>query len=146
MPNGFQGPKEEWDRMEAPLLKLDDAIRRFADDIGATVERNYHGVPGRSIDWEDSISRSIQIYIEDEAELTYDLWISASQDRKQSRYWKHEFLFRDRKLDEFSDCLEDYLKKGFELVSAWRESDLQYAVDLSTGSNRHGGNSGHSST
>jgi hypothetical protein len=34
MPNGFDGTDEEWERMEAPLVAVDDVLAEFADARG----------------------------------------------------------------------------------------------------------------
>jgi len=31
MPNGFQGPVEDWDRMESPLRSVDARLTNFAN-------------------------------------------------------------------------------------------------------------------
>jgi len=84
MPNGFMGSRDEWDRLEAPLVALDRAFDEFAARHGCTLERNYHAWPCRIFRWQrdDGVKRSVAIALESEAASTFAVsgqaWVDAS--------------------------------------------------------------------
>jgi hypothetical protein len=43
MPNGFYGPVEQWERMEAPLQEIDSQLQTFANTRSMNIERNLTG-------------------------------------------------------------------------------------------------------
>ena len=132
MPNGFDGPDEEWERLESPLRALDPALDAFAREHALHVGRNYHNWPERSLTWNHGLSRVIQIYLADAEKLTWNLWLCASQDRKGSRYWKKTFLRQNVPLAEIASSLEALLAEAWNVTNAWRESDLAFATKLAT--------------
>ena len=46
---GWYGTKEQWNRLAAPLVEIDPAISRFANDMRLSVSKNLKYCPGRSI-------------------------------------------------------------------------------------------------
>ena len=59
MPNGFQGSKEKWDKLEAPLVKLDKKLKDFANEYNIKIEKNYHSEPNRILSWGKKIKGQI---------------------------------------------------------------------------------------
>ena len=82
---GYWESQAAWRRVEAPLIEVDDVINRFASVHGLLVTRNVKEWPERSMRWGIGIERLIQLYLEDEAALTFNLWLCASQDRGSER-------------------------------------------------------------
>ena len=41
MPNGFHGPKEEWQKMEASYVRIDPILVAFAQRHGIELLKNY---------------------------------------------------------------------------------------------------------
>jgi hypothetical protein len=125
MPNGFQGSTHDWDRMEAPLLKIDPMLASFANLHHLTKSANYHKWPERSLVWSsDGVRKLIQIYLEDEKSLTLNLWISASEDRGSERFWKQQFLRKAVPLQELERDLSQLLSNAKETLDAWSGRDL----------------------
>jgi len=130
MPNGFHGKKEEWDRMEAPLLEIDGVLADFAEKHGCQYSRNFHNNPERSISWGKKIEKLIQIYLDDEDKLTFNLWIAATQDRWGKRYWKKEFLRKGVPISDIKQNLPALLHRSYEILESWKNKDLELAVKL----------------
>jgi hypothetical protein len=128
MPNGFHGPKDAWERMEAPLRAVDDRLQIFAERNGFTVRRNYHNTPERSLCWaEGGVEKVIQLVLADENALTFNMWICAFQDREGQRYWRHQFLRESVAVDGIDSRLESLLEEGRLALSGWQKDDLERA-------------------
>ena len=65
MPNGFQDSELEWQRIEAPLLRVDPILDAFASAHGLGISKNYHNHPERSLTWGTDLRRLIQLYLAD---------------------------------------------------------------------------------
>lgn len=131
MPNGFQGSKEEWERIQSFLLEIDELLLDFAKVNGMELSKNYHNWPERSITWGEDIRRLIQIYLDDEKIMTFNFWICASQDRGQKRYWKNTFLKKGVHFFEIKDNLLHLLEEGHRILESWFEKDLEFATKIS---------------
>src|SRR6202035_2837967 len=131
MPNGFQGPDTEWHLIEAPLVQADQVLQKFAALHRLSLSRNYHGHPERSLRWSNEVQRLIQLYLADSDRMTLNLWLCASQDRGGTRYWRREFLVKDKRLEEFSEGLPSLLGEAYATVDSWAADSLESAADLS---------------
>jgi hypothetical protein len=129
MPNGFHGTQEEWERIEAPLRALDHRLEEFAHAQGMRLARSERNWPSRSLHWGDDVQRMIQIYLENADELTWNLWVCASQDRDSRRYWKHSFVRRAVPLAEIDSNLPELLPASKRTVDAWEPQDLEPATE-----------------
>src|ERR1700722_9853481 len=98
---GWYGTKEEWNRIEAPLLEIDPIVSDFAEKFGLTVRKNNKDWPERSLVWGDGVHCLIQIYLVDQKLLTFNLWLCVSQDRENKRYWKQEFSIKEKTMNDF---------------------------------------------
>ena len=117
--------------MEAPLLKIDALLVSFAAQHGLTSRANYHNWPERSLAWSaGSIQKLIQIYLEDERGLTFNLWISASEDRGPERFWKQQFLKKAVPMEEMEKGLPELLSSAKMVLDTWSSSDLEFATTL----------------
>jgi hypothetical protein len=125
MPNGFQGSAKEWERLEAPLRSLDDALTDYAKLHGLALSRNYHNWPERSLRWGTAIKRLIQIFLADEKRLTFNLWLCASEDRGSERYWKQRLLREAVPIEEIDGDLNLLLDSGRIEVDGWSSNELQ---------------------
>lgn len=79
MANGFQGSPQEWERITKPLEILDDKLYEFVANKGLPLQLNNRSWPNREIRWLYQIERLIEIYLEDDKEMTWTLWIFAYQ-------------------------------------------------------------------
>ncbi|MCJ7590893.1 MAG: hypothetical protein MUO51_06025 [Woeseiaceae bacterium] len=129
---GWYGTKEGWDRIEAPLLDADPILDDFALETGLTISKNYKDWPERSVVWGDDVRCIIQLYLVDEKDLTFNLWICASQDRERKRFWKTETPIREQRVGQFRDRLAEELREGHRKVVEWsgRAADLKFATNL----------------
>lgn len=127
MPNGFHGTKGEWKRLETPLLEITPSLEAFAGRHEMAATRNHHAWPERSLRWGTDPARLIQIYLEDEERLTWNLWLCASQDRGGRRFWKQAYLRRGVPMAELSPAIDGLLDEALRLVSSWRLEDLELA-------------------
>ena len=127
---GHWATDDEWRRVEAPLLEVDAEIGQFAKEFGLCVTKNLKDWPERSIAWGSAIRRLIQLYLVDEKLLTFNLWLCASQDRGDERYWKQERLINAKTVPEFKDSLPVLLREARMKVEAWSERDLEFVVHL----------------
>lgn len=130
---GWHGTPEQWDRLEAPLIRTDGLIQRFASDHSLALTKNLKDWPERSLRWGVNPSCLIQLYLENEERLTWNLWLCCSEDRDESRYWRNEFAFREQEIDDFIDDLPRLLKEGFVRVEGWKAAphQLEFATKLS---------------
>jgi len=129
---GWYGTKEKWKRLEGPLVEIDPVIDEFAQKIGVPVTKNFKDLPGRSIEWGGEIRCLIQIYLANEKELTWNIWICCSHDRDGSRYWKREFLIENKPIEDFSDRLPDLFAEGRARLINWSRhpENLEFATKL----------------
>ena len=129
---GWYGTKEEWERIEAPLLDVDPILDDFASEAGLTISKNYKDWPERSVVWGGDIRCIIQLYLVDEKDLTFNLWLCASQDRGHKRFWKRETPIKEQRVGQFRDRLAEELREGHKKVVEWSGSaaDLEFATNL----------------
>ena len=128
MPNGFHGPKDDWNRMEAPLFEIEEVLTQFAADKKLELSRNYHNTAERSLRWSShGVDRLIQIFLEDEQQLTFTFWICAFSDIQGKRYWKNKSLKKKVPFFEIKNEIHHLLKEGLDLVESWSKEDLVLA-------------------
>ncbi|NKB34954.1 MAG: hypothetical protein GKR91_17800 [Pseudomonadales bacterium] len=129
---GWYGTPEEWAQIEQPLIEVDPIIDGFVDQVGLSVRKNYKDNPERSIIWGDNVRCLIQLYLSDEAGLTFNLWFCASQDRGNKRYWKQEMAVRNKRIEDFREDLESLLNDGYKKLTQWSgdESVLELVTEL----------------
>ena len=129
-PNGHSGSKAAWSRIERPLIAVDAVIREFARRHGLSCSGNYHNWPERSLVWGDDVRRLIQIYLESEEQLTYRVWLCASQDRGLKRFWKQENLRVGLSPEQLKAELPALLDQAYGKVNAWQKSSLEFADEV----------------
>ena len=128
----FQGSKVELNKMKAPLLEIDEALKSFAKVHGMVVSKNYHDWPERSLEWSrNNIHRLIEIWLEDEKEMTFNFWICASLDKGGKRYWKNMYIRKNASFIDIRENLQELLKESIETLESWNETDLHFATALS---------------
>lgn len=133
MPNGFQGPRNVWEKMEAHFLRIDPLLERFAKAHSASIGKNYHNWPERSLIWSSGqLRKLIQIYLKDEDHETYCLWLCVSEDRDAKRFWKQQMLLDNVSWNEVHGNLEHHLEEGCKIVQAWSSADLEFGSDIYT--------------
>jgi len=125
VPNGFHGTAEEWERIEAPLKRLDDTLADYAKRHGLALSRNYHNWPERSLRWGAAIERFVQIYLANEKQLTFNLWLCAFEDRGSKRYWKQRVVKECVPIDEIEKNLEPLLDAARTEVDASSSDELE---------------------
>lgn len=130
MPNGFMGPKAEWERMEAPYIRIDPILEAIAQRHGLAVRKNYRDAD-RSLRFNDSLERAIWVNSSDlygESE-TYDVGVGAHQDRPE-RFTKSERIAHGVPIVELAAVLE----RAVSIVQSWSETDLvrAYPDDFGT--------------
>jgi hypothetical protein len=124
MANGFYGSKSEWERITVPLERLDPELERFARDKGLTLGRNTKNWPDREFRWEDSLRRFIQIYLADQEQLTWTVWICAYEDRASQRFLKKQTQLEAVPIEDLESQLSDLLESAWTTVTSWSASDL----------------------
>lgn len=124
MPNGFHGPKEEWQKMEAPYVRIDPILVAFAQRHGIELLKNYRDAD-RSLRFNDTLSRAIWVHATEKYGMngTYQVSIIAHQDRHE-RYIKAATVAEAVAMDD----LDRILEQAVSLVASWSESDLRPAV------------------
>ena len=124
MANGFYGSKSEWARITVPLERLDSELERFARAKALTLGKNTKNWPDREFRWEDTLRRLIQIYLADQEQLTWTMWICASEDRSSKRFWQKQTLIEAVSIEDLEAQLPDLLESAWEAVRRWAASDL----------------------
>ena len=135
MANGYwDGTDEEWRRLQQPLIELDPVIDSFAQAIDVPVTKNLKDWPGRAMQWGGDIRCLIQIYLADQTDLSWNIWLCCSNDRDGSRYWKREFLVEKKPVQDFRDRLPDLLAEGHARLIEWSRhpEKLEFATKLAS--------------
>jgi hypothetical protein len=123
---GFYGPKDEWEKLEAPIKKIDSQVDAFAKIYGLEQTRNHKSWPERSLMWKSNeMSHLIQIYMDGKETERYNLWLATSKDIGKDRYWKNVFLKKNASIDEIAEDLFENLEKAKKEIESWKESDLE---------------------
>jgi hypothetical protein len=133
MANGdWYGTREEWERIERPLLDVDPIIEAFAEECGLPVSRNHKGWPERSIVWGRDVRCLIQLYLADETLLTFNLWLCASEDRGNKRYWKQATPIKQMRIPDFKSELAAQLRQGRTTLLGWSKNKgaFEFAATL----------------
>lgn len=126
MPNGFDVSREEWEKMEAPLLEVDELLAQFAAERNMQVIKNYHNWPRRHLELvNDRIHRGIQILATDENKMTFHLGVVAWEDRNDRRYASHRWLKKFTPWHQIKDNLHQLLEEGVKTLESWSENDLK---------------------
>lgn len=122
MPNGFHSSLEEWQKMEAPYLRIDAILQDFAEARDLEIQKNYRGAD-RSLRWNNEISKAIWIGSMDEygESETYQISVIAYQDRGTERYTKAGIVKNNAAISEIVQTLE----KAYGIAESWSEGDLQ---------------------
>jgi hypothetical protein len=129
---GWYGSAEEWQRLEAPLLTIDPILEEFARINGLRFTKNVKDSPERSLRWGDDPSCLMQIYLESDAQPSWNFWLCCYQDRDGSRYWRRGFAVQGEAVDAFRDELASMLEESFNRVETWRANpdQLEFATTL----------------
>lgn len=123
---GWYGTPGEWRRLEQPLLDIDPVLEAFAREHCLAVTRNHKNHPERSIHWDNGIRCLMQLYLADEASLTFNFWLCASQDRGGERYWRQTTPRKGKRIEEFRDALPSLLRQGRTTLLQWCRHPEQF--------------------
>ncbi len=124
MANGFYGDSDAWDRISLPLLLIDPKLERFAKAKGLELKRNAKNWPDREFRWRDDLDRLIQIFLESEENLTWTMWITASEDRSGKQYSRSKTLAKAVRIEQLEKQLDELLDHGWDEVTSWVPGDL----------------------
>ena len=124
MANGFHGTNEEWNRIAILLESLDPVLEEFASSKEIPLGKNTKNWPDRELRWVDDLHRLIQIYLQNEKELTWTLWICAYQLGESEHIWQHETIIKDVSISELQIHLESLIEEAWDKVSNWTIDDL----------------------
>lgn len=129
---GWYGTSEEWQRLEGPLLTIDPVLEAFSVRHGIELLKNEKDSPGRSFRWGDNPGFLIGFSLQDEATLSWNLWLCCFEDRDDSRYWRNEYAIREEPVEAFGPQLDSLLEESFARVEAWgaNPEQLQFATKL----------------
>jgi len=129
---GWYETQAEWERLEAPLLRVDPLIADFAVERSVRLTKNNKDWPERSLKWGEQPSCLIQLYLAEQEALTWNLWLCCSEDREGERFWRKDFLVQERRMDEFAANLPALLAQGFARVNRWADApeQLEFATKL----------------
>ena len=124
MPNGFHGPKEEWEKITKPLRDMESVFTAFAKAHGLTITRNYHNWPSYHLKWSDGgVEKSIQ-FTGDEQGKRVSVGIVAWNDKQGMRFLKNHILRKKATVDSVKNELDLLLQKAHSIASSWSEKDL----------------------
>jgi hypothetical protein len=118
---GWHGTKEEWDRIESPLKEIDSDLHQFSKKYGLLLTKNCKDWPERSLTWATDVQCLIQIFLVDAKALTFNLWICASQDRSDSRFWKQEMPCKEVSITEIKNNFLVRLEEGKRKIDYWSQ-------------------------
>ena len=125
MPNGFDGSREDWERMEAPFLKIDDLLSQFAADQNMQLNKNYHSWPRRDLHWTTAgIDRRIQLFAADRPG-TYHVAVIAWKDDRGGRSVNDHWLEQWATWPAIEARLLPLLEEARTILESWSEKDLK---------------------
>ena len=124
MANGFYGSKSEWDRITAPLERLDPVLEKFAAEKGLTLGKNTKNWPNRGFRWDDTPSRLIEIYLAEQKNVTWTMWICAYEDRPSGRFLKRQTVIDSVSIEDLESQLSELLESAWNTVTSWSAADL----------------------
>ena len=129
---GWYGTREEWDRLEAPLLELDPMISSFSDEHSLALSKNHKDWPGRSLKWGQSPSCLMQLYLADADTLVWHLWLCCSEDRGSERFWRQERIIDGEQIATFAPRILPVLREGYGRLEKWRAAPdrLEFATTI----------------
>ncbi len=117
--------------MEAPLRAADETLAAFAAEHGLELEKNHLEWPNRRLKWTDKKTQKlIQIAVDDQSKLTFQVSYIAWRDREGKRYGKRLIVRRGVTRRQLQESLADFLAEGHRTLAAWAERDLAYWSDL----------------
>lgn len=133
MPNGFSGSAEDWEKLEAPLLEIDELLSQFANERNMRIVKNYHNWPQRQMNWSrDGISRSLWILLANEENMTFHVAAVATLDIGGQRFLKDRWLRKDAEWCAVKEQLPEILEEGVYLLNTWTTEDLMRISQKST--------------
>jgi len=125
MPNGFHGTKEEWDRLEAPLLEVAEVIGDFARMQNLEVDANYHNMPNRRLTWHKrDMTCVIQVSVKEEG-MTMYVTFYAWQDKDNIRRGKWLKQISGLGAPELKRDLSGLLEEGYRMLENLSEAELE---------------------
>jgi hypothetical protein len=129
---GWYGTRAEWERQEAPLLKLDPTISSFADEHSLALARNHKDWPERSLRWGQNPSCLMQLYLADADALTWHLWLCCTEDRGRDRFWRQERLIDGEHISTFAPRISSLLREGYLRLEEWKAApdQLEFATRI----------------
>ena len=128
----WQPYPEDWKRLEAPLLSLDEKLNTFCSKYELRMTQNQKRWPERSIQFGNNVKYLIQIYLDNSETLELNFWICASQDRGLKRYWKNEFLRQSVNSKDLEIEIDKLLEEAKVKLELWSKNEalLEFAVKI----------------
>ncbi|MDX1661004.1 MAG: hypothetical protein R3326_04360 [Gemmatimonadota bacterium] len=126
MPNGAQGTPSDWDRLEAPVRRLDAAVEAFADRHQVELVENDRGWPSRRMRWTHAgIERRIDVFLQDEEAGTVAVWAAAWIDRGEERHGRSEWLRERADPEALAGEIDAVLEAARRSADSWGPEDLE---------------------
>jgi len=126
MPNGFDGSRDEWNRLEAQLLEWDGTLQDFAQAHGLQLVKNAHAWPSRSLEAGDPpLQRKVELMAKDEPPGTFSVWAYAWKDVGGKRFLKMSPIRKNAPAAELSGSLPEILRDAWRMARAWSDRDLE---------------------
>lgn len=126
MPNGSEISKEEFFEIESFFDEIDNVLNQFKNKHHAILDKNYHNIPSRTLEWGVRIKKSIGINAGlRNRQIVCTLGIIAYIDKADGRYAKSLLIRKYEEVEELKKELNQVLEESFNIVDAWREDDLQ---------------------
>ena len=122
----------DWAKIARPLIDVDPVLDEFAQRFGLQKFSNLNDWPSRVFDWDNGVRCQIQLYLADPQELTFNLWLCASQDRGTTRFWRHETPIKEQRVEAFAGRLMGELEQGRRKLIGWTANPaaLEFATVL----------------
>ncbi len=124
MTKDFQGSPQAWQRITEPLERIDAKLEKFANEKDLPLGKITKNWPNREFRWTYQIERLIEIYLEDEKELTWSLWICAYQYANSLQLTKKKIILKGISIEELNMQLENALEDAYKKVMSWSKGSL----------------------
>jgi hypothetical protein len=111
---------------------MDPELKRFIRKYRLKLTKNAKEWPSRSLSWGPDVRCGIQIFLVDQATLTFNFWLCAIQDRTDERFWKQEYLRKEVHAAEIAESLSELLETGKRKLDHWsaHPDELEFATKI----------------
>lgn len=118
--------KNQWDKLEKPLIEIDDELSRIAEEKNLTIGKNHQNWPQRSLTWktEDGLERKLEIVLEANLKTFLISGYSWYDDTEGQRFIKILNILKGIQIP-LKTMLNDKLLLNIDLINNIKKEELK---------------------